>query len=77
VPVLITSCHVSEKWNIGPVIAHTTTVPRARAKTQGRLTSLEGDLRNFSKQLARCAGPLGRRVEAWEPFFLSEVLGTV
>jgi hypothetical protein len=22
VPVLITSCHVSEKWNIGPVTAH-------------------------------------------------------
>src|ERR1041384_8240092 len=32
VPVLITSCHVSEKWNRGPVIPHTTIVPRAIAK---------------------------------------------
>src|ERR1043165_3005156 len=32
VPVLITNCQVSEKSNIGPVIAQTTTVPAANKK---------------------------------------------
>jgi len=29
VPVLMTSCHVSEKWNTGPSRAHTRTTPSA------------------------------------------------
>jgi hypothetical protein len=34
VPVLITSCHVSEKPNIGPVAAHTSTIKTARPNAQ-------------------------------------------
>src|SRR5258705_4159404 len=32
VPVLITSCHVSEKWNLGQVIPQTMITARARRK---------------------------------------------
>src|SRR5688500_15491337 len=35
VPVLMTSCHVSLKPNIGPVTLHTTTVPSASEKAAG------------------------------------------
>src|SRR5262249_4188979 len=36
VPVLMTSCQVSLKWKIGPVIAQTRTIPRARQNAAGR-----------------------------------------
>src|SRR4029453_274474 len=36
VPVLITSCHVSEKPKSGPLIAHTKTTPAARIKVDAR-----------------------------------------
>ena len=39
VPVLMTSCQVSEKLNNGPVIAHTMMVANARANTHARPTS--------------------------------------
>jgi hypothetical protein len=32
VPVLITSCQVSEKWKSGPVINHTSTTASANMK---------------------------------------------
>jgi len=35
VPVLMTSCHESLKPKIGPVEAHTTTTPIAKAKAMG------------------------------------------
>ena len=41
VPVLITSCQVSEKPKSRPERAQTTIVPKAEAKTQARPTSLE------------------------------------
>jgi hypothetical protein len=34
-PVLITSCHVSLYWNIGPVVAHTITMKTALRKVAG------------------------------------------
>jgi hypothetical protein len=34
VPVLITSCHVSEKWNIGPVAAHMMMTANAHMNAQ-------------------------------------------
>jgi hypothetical protein len=39
VPVLITSCQVSEKSKSGPVTAHTTMIARAKANTQARPAS--------------------------------------
>jgi len=30
VPVLMTSCHVSEKWKIGPVMSQATMTKKAR-----------------------------------------------
>jgi hypothetical protein len=33
VPVLITSCHVSEKWKSGPVVAQTATIKIAPKNT--------------------------------------------
>ena len=45
VPVLITSCHVSEKAKRGPVTAHTTMTPRATMKADvppvHRVTAVE------------------------------------
>jgi hypothetical protein len=37
--VFITSCQVSEKWNTGPVRAHTMTVPTARRRANGLPTA--------------------------------------
>jgi hypothetical protein len=39
VPVLMTSCQVSEKWNTGPVSPHTRMMAQARTNTQGRPAS--------------------------------------
>jgi hypothetical protein len=36
VPVLMISCHVSEDWNIGPVMAQTTITIAAIRKVAGR-----------------------------------------
>src|SRR5262249_13697310 len=41
VPVLITSCHVSENPKIGPVIPHTRTVSDAAIKAVGRPAALD------------------------------------
>jgi hypothetical protein len=79
VPVLITSCHVSEKPKNGPEIAQTTTVPRARAKTQALPTSREPTFATSANSLLKTPGFLGDRapeVGAGEPFFSSGVLGT-
>src|SRR3954465_3364708 len=38
VPVLIVSCHESEKWNRGPDTAHATTTPSASPKAHGAPT---------------------------------------
>src|ERR1041384_7240894 len=35
VPVLITSCHVSLKWKIGPVVAHSTMMATATTNAVG------------------------------------------
>lgn len=35
VPVLMTSCQVSEKWNRGPVTPHRTTISSAATKVIG------------------------------------------
>src|SRR5713101_7955931 len=35
VPVLITSCHVSLKWNVGPVIPQTSMISTAKKKAAG------------------------------------------
>src|SRR6476659_3735342 len=77
VPVLITSCQVSEKWKSGPVIAHTTTVPSASAKTQARPTSREMTLATSANSLFGVRGFLGEgtRIGVLEPFFRSELFG--
>jgi hypothetical protein len=49
VPVLITSCQVSEKWNIGPVIAHPIIRKQARIKAIGRPVAQVTADENFSK----------------------------
>lgn len=41
VPVLMTNCHVSEKWNIGPVAAHTTTTKSANKNTDAEPVQTE------------------------------------
>ena len=40
VAVLITSCQVSEKWNIGPVAAQATMLTKASKKAQGEPTAI-------------------------------------
>ena len=59
VPVLITSCHVSEKPNTGPETPHTTTVPSARANTQALPTSREATFATSAKSLLNAPGFLG------------------
>jgi hypothetical protein len=56
VPVLITSCHVSENPKNGPEIAQTTTVPRARAKTQALPTSREPTFATSANSLLKTPG---------------------
>src|SRR3954469_20778482 len=79
VPVLMTSCHVSEKPKNGPEIAQTTTVPRARAKTQALPTSREPTFAISANNLLGTPGCFlavrAPEVGAGEPFFLSKVLG--
>src|SRR6478736_3830176 len=77
VPVLITSCQVSEKWKNGPVTIHTRTVPRARAKTQARPASREVTFATSANSLFGVRKFLGggTRIGVLEPFFRSEVLG--
>ena len=76
VPVLITSCQVSENWKNGPVIAHTTTVPSASAKTQARPTSREVAFATSANSLFGVREFLagGTRIGVLEPFFRSEYL---
>jgi hypothetical protein len=38
VPVLMTSCHVSLNWKMGPVIAHVATTSTASTNVPGRPT---------------------------------------
>ncbi len=49
VPVLITSCQVSEKPNSGPVAAQTTTTSAAVRNAQGDPTALEVRCEIFRK----------------------------
>src|SRR3954447_5209560 len=78
VPVLITSCQVSENPKTGPEIAHTTTVPSARANTQALPTSREATFATSAKSLLNAPGFLDARapVNAAELFLSSGVLGT-
>src|SRR5688572_2357339 len=51
VPVLMTSCQVSEKWNTGPVTAQMTSTAAAMMKAHGlptRVDTLWENLRNTS-----------------------------
>ena len=56
VPVLITSCQVSENPKKGPEIAQTTTVPRARANTQALPTSREPTFATSANSLLNVPG---------------------
>ena len=51
--VFITSCHVSEKLKIGPVMPHTTITTNASIKARGfpvaRVIMLEKRLKNFER----------------------------
>src|SRR5919204_2109513 len=52
VPVLITSCQVSEKLKKGPVTAHTTIIPSAKANTHARPASRDVTLASSENSLA-------------------------
>ena len=62
---------------LGPVIAHTTTVPSASAKTQARPTSREMTFAASANSLFGVRKFLGggTRIGVLEPFFRSGVLG--
>ena len=47
VPVLMTSCHVSEKWKIGPENAQNTTMTKARINAEGRPVAMVAALENL------------------------------
>ena len=47
--VLMTNCHVSEKWKIGPVVAQMMIIDRASKKAQGEPTADEVLLANLRK----------------------------
>ena len=49
VPVLITSCHVSDHWNIGPEIAQTMIIVSANMKAIGRPVAADTLLATCSK----------------------------
>ena len=51
VPVLMTNCHVSEKPNSGPLIAHSTTMPAANMKVDARPAANEVRLASSPKNL--------------------------
>src|SRR4051812_38047769 len=48
--VLITSCHVSEKPNIGPLMPHATTISAAQMNAHGDPTMLDVEWANFWNQ---------------------------
>ena len=50
VSVLITSCHVSEYANWGPVTIHVATVPTARTNAHGDPMRPQSVLRNYLKR---------------------------
>src|SRR5258706_749172 len=50
VPVLMTNCQVSEKWNNGPVIPHIKMITRATINAHGEPTTTEVLLENFLKK---------------------------
>jgi hypothetical protein len=56
VPVLMTSCHVLEYLNKGPVAAHTNTISTAAENAHLEPTQLEATLQNRPKDPLRFAG---------------------
>ena len=57
VPVLITSCQVSEKWKSGPVAAHTRTTAIARMKVGVRPDQRDTHCAKLEKALLKaCMG---------------------
>ena len=57
VPVLITSCQVSEKWKSGPVAAHTITISAAAMKAQGVPTAFEVRWESLRKNSCKACVP--------------------
>jgi hypothetical protein len=60
VPVLITSCQVSEKLKNGAVTAHTTIIPSAKANTQARPASRDVTLASSENSLVDTYLPMWR-----------------
>jgi hypothetical protein len=58
VPVLITSCHVSEKPKSGPLTAHTMTTPAATIKVDARPAASDVLLARSPKNLDTLEGSL-------------------
>jgi hypothetical protein len=56
VDVLITSCQVSLKWNIGPLMPHTTTSTTAITNVAGLPAIVERPVENFENQLLFVTG---------------------
>ena len=58
VPVLITSCHVSEKPKSGPLTAHTMTMPAAIMNVEARPAASEVLLASSPKNFETADGSL-------------------
>ena len=56
VPVLITSCQVSEKLNSGPLTPQITTIPAASMKAEARPAANDVRLARSPKNLEICEG---------------------
>lgn len=51
VSVLMTNCHVSEKWKTGPLMPEITTTPAASRKVEARPAASEARLAKSPKNL--------------------------
>jgi hypothetical protein len=68
VPVLITSCQLSEKPKSGPTTAQAMTVPAAMVNAGGLPTTSETQVATFPKYARMTASSIGLRPHA-EPLF--------
>lgn len=65
VPVLITSCHVSDHWKSGPVIIQINTTPKASMKAAGCPAKLAVRCENAAKNLSISSIQLERMQKAY------------
>ena len=82
VPVLITSCHVSLKWKMGPVNSHATMTTTASRNAEGRPAAREIALAKLTKAEWDFVGRMSENCDPadwlarWpcqRPYFLAEI----